>query len=79
MRVWQASRQFVKDIYFITNLFPKEEKYCLVDQLRRAVISISSNIAEGCSRSSLKDQAHFINLHTAIQWKSSINYLLLMI
>jgi len=62
LRVWQASREFVKDIYNVTNGFPKEEKYCLVDQLRRAVISISSNISEGSSRLTSKDQAHYTNL-----------------
>jgi len=43
-------------------IFPKEEKYCLADQIRRAVISVASNLAEGSSRISVKDQAHFTNL-----------------
>lgn len=62
LRVWQSAREFVKVIYSITSNFPKEEKYCLVDQIRRASISIASNIAEGSSRLSSKDQAHFTNL-----------------
>ena len=62
LRVWQASRVFVKDIYNVTNNFPREEKYSLIDQLRRASISISSNLAEGSSRISSKDQAHFTNM-----------------
>lgn len=55
LRVWQSSRSLVKDIYKITEQFLKEEKYSLIDQIRRAVISISSNITEESSRSSFKD------------------------
>ncbi len=62
LRVWQISHEFVKEIYSITKLFPREEKYSLTDQLRRASISIASNLAEGSARSSLKDQAHFTNM-----------------
>ncbi len=62
LRVWQLSREFVKQIYRLTENFPKEEKFGLVDQLRRASISIASNIAEGTARASGKDQAHFTNL-----------------
>ncbi|MFA5805652.1 MAG: four helix bundle protein [Melioribacteraceae bacterium] len=62
LRVWQNSRELVGSIYKITNTFPKQERYCLVDQIRRAVISVASNLAEGSSRISSKDQAHFTNL-----------------
>ena len=44
------------------SLFPKEEQYALCDQLRRAVISIPSNIAEGMGRASVKEQVHFIEI-----------------
>jgi|SRR5690554_4132254 len=60
--VWQDARAFVTRIYLTTKRFPIEERYGLVDQLRRAAISISSNIAEGSSRTSAKDQAHFYQL-----------------
>jgi len=60
--VYQAAKQTVKDIYAVLKLFPKEEQYALCDQLRRAVISIPSNIAEGLGRSSDKDQAHFLEI-----------------
>ncbi len=49
-------------IYKITNIFPDEDRYCLVNQIRKAIISVSSNIAEGSSRTSFEDQAHFTSL-----------------
>lgn len=57
--VWQKSRILVKRIYEITKSFPDEEKFGLTSQIRRASISISSNLAEGSSRQSFKDQAKF--------------------
>ena len=56
---WDDIRILVKDIYKITSSFPDDEKFGLISQMRRSSISISSNIAEGTSRVSLKDQAHF--------------------
>lgn len=60
--VWQNSRILNKQIYLLTSVFPSEEKYSMVTQMRRAAISISSNIAEGSSRNTAKDQAHFYNI-----------------
>lgn len=57
--VWKRARRFTVEMYKITASFPHEEKFGLVSQLRRATISISSNIAEGSSRQSAKDQAKF--------------------
>jgi len=62
LKVWQNARNLVAFVYKVTNNFPKEEKFGLADQLKRAVISVSANIAEGCSRLTAKDQAHFTNL-----------------
>lgn len=62
LEVWKESRKLVARIYTITNLLPYEEKYGLQSQMRRAALSISSNIAEGTSRKSLKDQARFIEI-----------------
>ena len=59
MEVWQLSRVFVSSIYRLISLFPNEEKFALCDQIRRATISVPSNIAEGCGRTSLKEQKHF--------------------
>ncbi len=60
--VWSRSRSLTKRIYELTQKFPEQEKFGISSQLRRAVISICSNIAEGSSRSSKKDQAHFYNM-----------------
>lgn len=60
--VWQDSRNLVTAIYKVTNEFPTEEKYGMISQLKRASTSISANIAEGMSRSTDKEKAHFINI-----------------
>ncbi|MBP5643076.1 MAG: four helix bundle protein [Bacteroidales bacterium] len=59
---WQESRSLVKDIYILINKYPKCEQYALCDQLRRASISIPSNIAEGNTRTSSKERMHFIDI-----------------
>ena len=59
--VWQKSRTLVRNIYLLTRDFPVEEKYALTDQIRRAVISISSNIAEGSGRISDKEKLRFLS------------------
>lgn len=61
LEVWQKSVVFATDIYVITKIFPKEEMYGLVSQMRRAGVSISSNIAEG-SKKSKKEFANFIRI-----------------
>ena len=60
--VYKESKALVKMVYGLLKLFPKEEQYALCDQLRRAVISVPSNVAEGSGRTSMKDQAHFIEM-----------------
>lgn len=57
--VWKEARKLFKKIYKLTDKFPPDEKYGLVSQMRRAVLSISNNTSEGTSRESLKDQARF--------------------
>ena len=59
LEVWIESKEFTKQIYTITLKFPDTEKFGLISQLRRASISIASNIAEGSARKSFKDKAHF--------------------
>ena len=60
--VWKNSRELVAVVYRIQSTFPSYERYGLGDQLRRAVVSVSSNIAEGNARYSLKEQIHFIEI-----------------
>ncbi len=62
LRVWQASRELSVETYKTTIIFPTDEKFGLVSQMRRAAISVSSNIAEGFGRSSSKDQEHFYTM-----------------
>ena len=62
LEVWQKSRNLVKSVYLITSTFQNEEKFGLTSQLRRASVSVSSNIAEGSTRWSRKDQARFYEI-----------------
>lgn len=62
LKVWDEIRILIKMIYSLTKNFPKDEQFCLVNQIRRASISVSSNLAEGSARTSSKDQAHFYQL-----------------
>lgn len=62
LEVWKLSKDFAISIYGLTKKFPVDEKYGLISQLNRAVISIPSNIAEGSGRISLKDKANFTNI-----------------
>jgi four helix bundle protein len=62
LEVWQLSRKLSVSIYKTTASFPSEEQYGLISQLRRASVSVSSNIAEGNSRFSQKDKAHFFEM-----------------
>ena len=58
--VWQLSRQLANTIYEVTSTFPKEEIFGLTSQMRRAAISVPSNIAEGCGRRSIKETIRFL-------------------
>ena len=62
LRVYQQAKDFAIYVYRLLRQFPKGEQYALCNQLRRAVISIPSNIAEGMGRSSVKEQNHFIEI-----------------
>lgn len=59
LSVWQNSRKLVKEVYILTKKLPAEERYGLCSQVQRAVVSVSSNIAEGASRTGNRDQGHF--------------------
>jgi len=62
LKIWQLSRYFVKDIYFLTKKFPDDERFGLTQQIRRAVVSIPSNIAEGSGRGSNNDFSRFLDI-----------------
>ncbi len=62
LNVWQMSRALTRKIYSLTKKFPKSEEFCLTNQIRRASISVCSNLAEGSSRRSRKEQNHFYQI-----------------
>ena len=59
---YQKAKEVVKRTYKLLKKFPAEERYAMCDQLRRASVSITSNIAEGVNRYSVKDKSHFIEI-----------------
>ena len=62
LNVWQEAKKLVVDVYHLLDNFPTFEKYALCDQIRRAIVSVPSNIAEGSGRKSLKEQIHFLEI-----------------
>ena len=62
LKVWQESINLVRIIYDVILRFPKNEEYGLASQIRRAAVSIPSNIAEGCGRGTNKELYHFLNV-----------------
>jgi four helix bundle protein len=62
LRVYITARELVKNIYLLQNTFPKEERYALGDQIRRAASSITANLAEGSGRNSPREKIHFIEI-----------------
>ena len=67
--VWQKSMQLVKEVYTLVKTLPKEEQFALSDQMRRAVVSIPSNIAEGYGRNSTNDYIRFLNIARASKYE----------
>ena len=62
LRVWQRAHWVVLDIYRETRAFPEDERFGLVSQMRRAAVSVSTNIAEGARRESRPEYARFLNI-----------------
>lgn len=62
LRVWQYGMDLVEEVYLLTKRFPKDELYGLTNQLRRAAVSVPSNIAEGQSRAFVKEYLQFISM-----------------
>ena len=72
--IWKLGIELVAEIYRITNKFPKEELFCLTSQMRKAAISIPSNIAEGAARNSKKEfmQFLYISLGSLVELETQI-------
>ncbi len=62
LKVWQKCRRFTKELYSLTYSFPEDEKFGITNQIRRATISISNNIAEGAGRNSKKEFRQFLHI-----------------
>ena len=62
LQVWQESKRLVVDVYHLLDNFLSFERYALCDQIRRAIVSVPSNIAEGSGRRSLKEKIHFLEI-----------------
>jgi four helix bundle protein len=83
LTVWQEGRKLVLFIYTTTKQFPPDERYDLVSQMRRAVVSVPSNIAEGCGRQHTKDVIQFLiiargslyELETQVYLSSDLTYI----
>jgi four helix bundle protein len=65
LKVWQLSRELTKDVYVITKKFPTDEKWNLINQLRRCSVSVLSNIAEGCGRETNREFRRFLVISKA--------------
>ncbi len=83
LEVWKVSLNLVKDVYVVTKFYPKEELFGLVSQMRRAAVSITSNIAEGAARKSKIERARFyeiaraslVELDTQFEISLELNYI----
>ena len=69
LKVWQAGMKLAKEVYKVTDKFPKEEQYGLTNQLRRASVSIPANIAEGKGRNHKKEYIQFLYMSRGSVWE----------
>ena len=76
LEVWIEARKLVNLLYDSSKLFPKEELFGLTNQMRRAVVSIPSNIAEGCGRQTSKDTMHFLHIARGSLYELETQYYL---
>ena len=76
LEVWKLAKELTLIIYKLTDDFPQEEKFGLISQIRRCSISISSNLAEGSTRKSMKEQAHFTQIAYG-SWMELLNQLII--
>lgn len=76
LEVWQNSRIFILEIYKLTSRFPSNELFGMISQIKRSSSSIATNIAEGTSRSTNKDKAHFLTISYSSAMET-LNHLIL--
>jgi four helix bundle protein len=76
LNVWHKAHENVLEVYRLTKNFPREEQFGLTSQLRRAIVSVSNNIVEGCGKYTDKDFANF--LQTALGSCQESEYLLML-
>jgi|KBSSwiStaDraftv2_1062776.scaffolds.fasta_scaffold53897_2 four helix bundle protein len=74
LKVWQRSREFARQIYIVTQKFPDDERFGLISQMRRAAVSIMSNLAEGSGRDSDRELIRFarISMGSAMELESNL-------
>jgi four helix bundle protein len=76
LKVWEKAHHFAVKVYEVSKFFQKDELYSLTNQLRRAVVSVAANIAEGCGKNSQSEFAHFLN--TSLGSANEAEYFLLL-
>ena len=79
LQVYTTARELVKEVYTLLENMPSSERFALSDQLRRAVISVPSNIAEGLGRSTNKDKGHFMQIAYGSLMEVLLNWMWLII
>ncbi|NLD06368.1 MAG: four helix bundle protein [Synergistaceae bacterium] len=62
LEIYKLGKRIVVETYKLTDNFPPKEKFCLINQMNRAAVSVPSNIAEGVARNTGKDKVHFLNI-----------------
>jgi four helix bundle protein len=76
LKIWHKAMELTTEVYRLTADFPKEEKYGLTSQIRRAAVSIPSNIAEGAGRNSNKEFVHFLGISNGSAYELQTQLLL---
>lgn len=76
LRVFQDAHRLVKEVYLLTRFFPDSERFGLISQMQRAVVSVTCNIVEGCGRTSTKEYVRFLEI--AYSSSCEVSYQLLL-
>jgi len=78
LKIWQKSIELTKAVYLIVAKLPEEEKYGLTAQLKRSVVSVASNVAEGAGRNSQKEFKHFLSVANGSAYELQTQLILLI-